>query len=302
MKNLQLTGNGKEEYHNIEERNIKREPGECEDEGTEMMNNKTKQESQKTREERSEEEISEESFSSNCVLLQILPKECSENYVRKFFRGLHIPPDGIKIVRDTGTVYVRFMSSEDTRLALKRSGEKLENAFVLVKRAKEKEVKKCLASVWLSGVKKEMERSSAKRRQEEDSHKTETSRSDYQILNKEFVCIVVDGLPSYITEQHVMKLFDEFTVTDVVLEKRRDYSKRQFYWQINPYVQFSTHDDALKALLKARDIRSIGGRLLFFTQTTEKTLQQAKSNNSIIVINRKSRTYRIRKKSSGNSV
>ncbi|XP_071446840.1 RNA-binding protein 12 [Hetaerina americana] len=185
------------------------------------------------------ENVSEERFSDhkptqrgraggggNCVEVRNMPLEAGYREVREFFKGLHISSSGLKVINDNhgnrvGICYVKFVKAPDREIALNLNGRLMQGSAVEVLTLDDEIFERAIDSYRPS--------------------RNPMYNSGSNQVTRGAECLALVGLPHYAKEQDVMKILKDYPLVDIVLEKSKDGKGRA-------YVQFSTQEDAEKAL------------------------------------------------------
>ncbi|XP_047115557.1 RNA-binding protein 12-like isoform X2 [Schistocerca piceifrons] len=177
------------------------------------------------------------SHSGLCVEIRHMPPEASYVDVKRFFSGLYVAGNAIKIINDNhgnrvGMAYVRFTKGEDKERALSFNGKPLRGSLVEVLHLDDDIFEKAIDSY----------RPPRESKQARGSADNPDGRPDLE----QFVCLRVSDLPPYVKEQDIFKLFEGYTVVEVVMSitPRELTGAKDF----KAYVKFSKHEDAKKAL------------------------------------------------------
>lgn len=171
-----------------------------------------------------------------CVEIRHMPPEAGYSDVKNFFQGLTIVNNGIKIINDNhgnrvGMAYVRFFKQEDKEYALAFNCKPLRGSLVEILHLEENIFEKAIDSY----------KPARENALGSDSH--EASDNKGESLGQ-YVCLLVSDLPAYVKEEDIFKMFQDFTVVEVVLS----INTKTLISEYKAYVKFSKHDGAKKAL------------------------------------------------------
>lgn len=166
-----------------------------------------------------------------CVEVRNMSTATSYSDIRRFFQGLHIPAEGLKMISDCqgnriGIAYVRFAKSYAKEQALKKNGAMLRNTVVEVLHIDDELFDKAAdCSQFGAGDVK--------------GQGDEKRRNDPE---EEFQCLIIKDLPPNFKEKDLHNAFSHWRIEDkFVLSKtgRRPATG---------YVKFSSREEARKAL------------------------------------------------------
>ncbi|XP_059612604.1 uncharacterized protein LOC132259076 [Phlebotomus argentipes] len=165
-----------------------------------------------------------------CVKIYGMDPITGYGEIRRFFYGLSINTDGIKMINDrhgkrVGMAYIEFMRSETRSVALARNGMMLKDRKVRISEITQEEFDKEVDS-----FRPTFSRNSHADRvfQELDEMQNDS--------NKATRCLRVSNLPSHATQQDVIKMYSNFSLDEIVMlqESPRIYTA---------YVRFFRMDD-----------------------------------------------------------
>jgi RNA recognition motif-containing protein len=200
--------------------------------------------------------------SGTSIELRNMPIETGYGEIRRFFQGLHITGNGLKLINDNhgnrvGIAYVRFQKREDKDEALKYTGKMIRGSMVEVLHLNDEIFDKAIDS-----YKPPQETESSA----ENPEKKETEDS--------FVCLCVKDLPPYAKEQDIIKLFQDIPIEEVIMLVTKDDRK-----QYMAFVKFTKPEDAKKALC-CNSKHTIGHKAVTVAPCSEEELQEAKESQN----------------------
>ena len=185
--------------------------------------------------------------SSCCAFLKGMPFTVSFKEVRRFFAGLEIPRDGLKLINDemgrrNGTGYCKFASCEDFDKGMKMHGKYMGDRYVEVMQISLEEFEAAKDSV-VPGNKPRPERSGS------PPHKR--SRSDSPARNNKSsssqdCCVVMKNLPARVERQEIRDFFKGMRIKKtggVYIEYDNDGRTLG-----NAYIEFESYKDFKGAL------------------------------------------------------
>lgn len=142
--------------------------------------------------------------------------------IRRFFTGLFINNTGIKFAlsqfnEQTGVVLVRFATSKEKDKALERNGQTLKGMDVQITNLSDDDFENA------------------------KDPEAITNSTDGAFKNDPFTCLVIEDLPPFTTNHHLLKMFSDFAVLNIyIVQKQRAPSIG--------YIKFGSTEDAHKAL------------------------------------------------------
>jgi RNA recognition motif-containing protein len=204
---------------------------------------------------------------STAVELRNMPIEASYGDIRRFFQGLHITGNGLKLINDNhgnrvGIAYVKFMKREDKEEALKYTGRMMRGSIIEVLHLSDEIFDKAIDS-YKPPQEMEPVASIANIPEKKDTEK--------------FVCLSVKDLPPYAKEQNIIKLFQDIPIEEVVMQMNKDDRK-----QYMAFVKFTKPEDAKKAHF-CNTKHTIGHKAVTVAPCSEEEFQEAKENQNAVV-------------------
>jgi len=194
------------------------------------------------------------------IELRNMPIETAYSDIRRFFQGLHIAANGLKLINDNhgnrvGIAYVRFLKREDKDEALKYTGKMIRGSMVEVLHLNDEIFDKAIDSY--------------KPPDEKESAAEHPEKKEAEI----YTCLSVKDLPQYAKEQDIMKLFQNIPIEEVILvtkENRKQYMA---------FVKFRKPEDAKKALF-CNSKHTIGHKTVNVAPCPKEEFQEAKENQN----------------------
>ncbi|KFB48721.1 hypothetical protein ZHAS_00016724 [Anopheles sinensis] len=197
--------------------------------------------------------------------------------IRRFFKSMVISNQGIKMINDqngrrTGVAYVQFLHKDSKRRALQRNGAMLRLMRLRIESISDQEFEQAIDS-YQPGMDLKEYRLQQLQQQQKQQQSTQSSSgasgagSSWNSHGKESPddendqsggrkqqksaeyqptsTLMVWNLPSFSTEQDIMKMFSDFTVVEVLIVKNHLIPK-----QLDGYVRFHRQQDAKDAWLQ----------------------------------------------------
>lgn len=231
---------------------------------------------------------------THCVRVRNLCNLTNYSAIRKFFSGLLIPNDGIKMINDmdgnrTGQAYVRFARPNFVQLAIQRSNQKLGRNIIKIEELDEKTYDDAV-DAYRPPRRNNYHRDRRYRRNSRDSRDysdddDDDDRSDNERDNdvmcisdsndsKEsapFTTVLIEDLPPFTKEQDIMKLFSSYPLVHIVMAKRPK--------MFSSYVKFHSADDA-KAAVKNTACHKITFKTVYISACSEEEFETARKEFS----------------------
>lgn len=200
--------------------------------------------------------------SNTCVEVRNMSPATSYSDIRRFFHGLHIPAEGLKIISDCqgnriGIVYVRFAKPYAKEQALKKNGAVLRNTVVEVLHIDDELFDKATDSAQFGTG--------------DEKNQIDEKRSESE---EEFQCLIIKDLPTDIKDKDLQNVFSHWRVEDkFVLSKtgRRPATG---------YIKFSSCDEAHKAL-NATPRLTLGNRSFDVCVCDDEEFQDARDRKNM---------------------
>ncbi|XP_037813263.1 probable WRKY transcription factor protein 1 [Lucilia sericata] len=219
---------------------------------------------------------------TNCIKISNMCSRTTYSDLRKFFVGLFIPHNGIKMLNDkhglrVGIAYVQFSKQSSVAKALCRSKNLLKGKTLIIEAVDEQEFNEAEDSFRPPNQDKEY----GHRGNESDDANDESggnNNSGFSALNpykkmiqlEPFTVLYIEDIPSLATEQDIMKMFSSYSLYDILLiaspENRREFVA---------YVRFSREEDA-KSAYEDRAHHQIGYRRVRMRPSTIEEMENAK--------------------------
>ncbi|XP_023299800.2 homeobox protein 2 [Lucilia cuprina] len=219
---------------------------------------------------------------TNCIKISNMCSRTTYSDLRKFFVGLFIPHNGIKMLNDkhglrVGIAYVQFSKQSSVAKALCRSKNLLKGKTLIIEAVDEQEFNEAEDSFRPPNQDKEY----GHRGNESDDATDESvgnNNSGFSALNpykkmiqlEPFTVLYIEDIPSLATEQDIMKMFSSYSLYDILLiaspENRREFVA---------YVRFSREEDA-KSAFEDRAHHQIGYRRVRMRPSTIEEMENAK--------------------------
>lgn len=241
-----------------------------------------------------------------CVRIRNLCNMTNYSAIRKFFSGLLIPNDGIKMINDTdgnrtGQAYVRFARPSYTLQAIQRSGQKLGRNVIQIFELDEKTYDEAVDSYrpqrrnnYRDHDRDRDNRNRYKRNSrdwnsdDDDDYdddrnsskgNSDNDRDDVMCISdsndsKEaapFTTVLIEDLPPFTKEQDIMKLFSSYPLVHIVMAKRPK--------MFSSYVKFHSADDA-KAAVKNTACHKISFKTVYISSCSEEEFETARKEFS----------------------
>ncbi|XP_065358964.1 putative uncharacterized protein DDB_G0282133 [Calliphora vicina] len=222
---------------------------------------------------------------TNCVRIANMCSRTTYSDLRKFFVGLFIPHNGIKMLNDkhglrVGIAYVQFSRHSSVAKALCRTKNLLKGKSVIIEPVSEQEFNKAEDSFRPLNQDKEY----SHRGNDSDNDNNEggglhgSNNSGFSALNpykkmiqlEPFTVLYIEDIPSLATEQDIMKMFSSYSLYDILLiaspENRREFVA---------HVRFSREEDA-KSAYEDRAHHQIGYRRVRVHPSSIEEMENAK--------------------------
>ncbi|EAA04285.4 AGAP007221-PB [Anopheles gambiae str. PEST] len=165
--------------------------------------------------------------------------------IRRFFKSHLITTQGIKMINDqngrrTGTAYIQFLRKEGKKFALSRDGSAVRRMRVRIESITDQEFDSAVDSYrpGMSHNGKAWDDQNPPDDRDEPRH--DSGRRPPPVAASS--ALVVWNLPTFTTEQDIMKMFSDFTVVEVLIVKNHHAPK-----QLDGYVKFHRQEDAQEA-------------------------------------------------------
>lgn len=214
------------------------------------------------------------------VFISRMPPNINYKDVRKFFVGLEIPRDGLKLINDrkgrrVGDAYVKFSSSYVAEEALKFDGWTMGDSIVQVELASPEEFERAIDSYVPGGSPDRDGREhrggnmnygrggmsydrGGPMRQEPPPYKRRRSRSPFDVRKGDSCCVVVKNLPYKLEKRDLFRFFTGLKFakgdTSVQIEEGPDGRPKG-----TALIEFFSASDVMRALSYHRK-QAIGGR------------------------------------------
>ncbi|TMW52776.1 hypothetical protein DOY81_002110 [Sarcophaga bullata] len=205
---------------------------------------------------------------TSCIKISNMCSRTTYSDLRKFFGGLFIPHNGIKMLNDKhglriGIAYVQFSRQSSVAKALCRSNNVFKGKSVIIEPVPEQEFNDAEDSFRPSNQDKAYShRSNDSDNENSDSGTYSSGNNNYggpnpykKMINLEpFTVLYIEDIPALATEQDIMKMFSSYSLYDILLiaspENRREFVA---------HVRFSREEDA-KSAYEDRAHHQIGYR------------------------------------------
>ncbi|CAH0545949.1 unnamed protein product [Brassicogethes aeneus] len=196
--------------------------------------------------------------------------------IRRFFQGLFISNRGIKFINDgqghrTGVAYIQFGHAQGKDDAMKRDGELLNGCKVRVSHLNDDEFDRAVDRFTPAD-------SYSNQRVEDDNSPNFRSKNITKYFNnknsrvhnnepelKEFQCVTVDDLPTYVKEQDILHMFSLHPLFSLILTTKPRGGNIA-------YVKFSTKEVAQKAY-EERQHHFVSGKQVSVRPCTEEDFE-----------------------------
>ncbi|XP_014088658.2 putative uncharacterized protein DDB_G0282133 [Bactrocera oleae] len=245
--------------------------------------------SQKSREpetQRSKEPVKE----SCCIKVSDMCASTTYSDVRKFFMGLFIPHNGIKMVNDKhglriGVAYIKFSRASSVHKALMRNNSTLKSRAVKVEIVTDEDFEQVEDSYRPQGRfdrnNDRGERNYLDNRDDYDRNDDDNdgdtnnrgdrvSSSDIEFKSAPFTVLYIEDIPSSAVEHDLMRMFSSYTIFDILLTPSRE-NRREF----KGHVLFSRAEEA-KAALEDKSRHMIGYRKVRVRPATVDEMEREK--------------------------
>lgn len=240
-----------------------------------------------------------------CVRIRNLCNLTNYSAIRKFFVGLLIPNDGIKMINDsdgnrTGQAYVRFARPNFVQLAIQRSNQKLGRNIIKIEELDEKTYEEAIDAYRPPRRNNyrdhDRDRDRRYRRNSRDysddddddddddernssKGNSDNDRDDVMCISdsndsKEsppFTTVLIEDLPPFTKEQDIMKLFSSYPLVHIVMAKRPK--------MFSSYVKFHSADDA-RAAVKNTACHKISFKTVYISACSEEEFETARKEFS----------------------
>ncbi|XP_067012208.2 uncharacterized protein [Anabrus simplex] len=202
-----------------------------------------------------------------CVEIRHMPPETVIGDIRRFFQGLYISNNAVKIINDNhgnrvGIAYVKFVKLQDKEMAMHYTGKTIRGSIVEILHLEDDIFDKAIDQY---------------QPPQETDMEIDSPESVDQLKQEalsQFVCLSVHDLPPYVKEEDIFKLFQGYTVVEVVMSVSKGPKK-----EYEAYVKFSHHEDAKKALhSQAKYI--IGHKVVAVKPCSVEQLQEARKQQN----------------------
>lgn len=224
---------------------------------------------------------------TSCIKISQMCPTTTYSDLRKFFSGLFIPHNGIKILCDDagnrlGEAYVQFSRISNAEKALERSGGLLKEKHVTVDLVPPSVFENAIDGIVRNSSHGRNQNNFRERQQRNDNENLGNSFSagaaggshsnpfNNAVPQGPFSVLYVVDLPSLTTEQDVMRIFSAFSIYDILLipnpENRRE---------LVAYVKFSRQEEARAAMDEKRR-HMIGNRQVRVRPVTDEEMEKAK--------------------------
>ncbi|XP_053952416.1 probable WRKY transcription factor protein 1 [Anastrepha ludens] len=244
---------------------------------------------QKAREpeiQRSKEPLKE----SCCIKISNMCASTTYSDVRKFFMGLFIPHNGIKMVNDKhglriGVAFVQFSRVSSVHKAIMRNNSLLKTKLVKVELVSDEEFEQVEDSYRPQGRFDRSDRgdrnyqdsrSDYDRQDDDNKGGNSNYRSDregtlgFESKSEPFTVIYIEDIPSSAVEHDLMRMFSSYTIFDILLTPSRE-NRREF----KGHVLFSRAEEA-KAALEDKSKHMIGYRKVRVRPGTVEEMEREK--------------------------
>uniref|UniRef100_A0A1B6FH00 RRM domain-containing protein n=2 Tax=Cuerna arida TaxID=1464854 RepID=A0A1B6FH00_9HEMI len=205
-----------------------------------QMNNLSPQKSQNYGERDFGSTNSRDMNSNACIEIRNMSMNTTILDIRRFFQGLQIPNDGVKIITDkkgnkVGMAYVRFTKSYFKDLALKKSGQSLKTSVVEILHIDDNIFDKATDFSEFSG--NYFNNSQGYQEAYNDPF------NEQDVQSEPFTDLVIHDVPPYTKDRDISNLFKGFKIDDAFVLARTGRKTA------TGYVRFRTPAEARKALL-----------------------------------------------------
>lgn len=212
--------------------------------------------------------------------------------LRKFFSGLFIPHNGIKMINDSqgirvGVAYIQFSRNSSISKAMVRNNTLLKNNRIHLEIVTDQEFNDCQDSFRppreFQNRYERNDHEGGGNRGYDDYTRNSPSQSggDHKPMTKNFSdpfsVLYIEDIPASATEVDIMKMFSAYTIYDIVLTASPE-NRREFI----AFVKFSREDEA-KAAFEESSRHMIGHRKVRIRP--EKEEEMAKVKEKIRVAN-----------------
>jgi RNA-binding protein 12 len=238
-----------------------------------------------------------------CVKISNLDETTGYGEIRRFFQGLVIGNNGIKMLNDNfgrriGVAMVQFSRNDAKCKAIYRSGYELKGRKVIVESLSDDDFADAVDSykpmkrrnfnddddTEFDRERTYRERSPIVGNQRDNNARNVNNDNDgagrynrepsVESVEEEFTTIVLTDLPSLATEQDVMKIFSEFSLMQIIMLRTDDWKK-----QYQSFVKFHRAQDAKAALINKSN-HYIGRRSIYIAKCSEEEFETAQRKYS----------------------
>ena len=206
-------------------------------------------------------------MASPFVYISRMPLDVNYRDVRRFFTGLEIPRDGLKMINDrkgrrVGDAYVRFMSEEVAQKALSMDGWRMGDCQVRIEPVSREEFDRSIDS-YVPGHSPDREMHPDRSHNphmgmQEPSMKRMRSRSPSEVRKGDSKCVVIKNLPFKVEKRDIFKFFSGLRFakgdTSVHIEEGNDGRPKGI-----ALIEFAADKDVIRALSYHRK-GTLGGR------------------------------------------
>lgn len=194
----------------------------------------------------------------NCVKVTGVHNYVSYAEIRKFFAGLQICADGIKMINDhdgkrTGTVYIRFAWAGSVPKAIERSNsERMLRNTIQMHPLDDKEFTDAVDNFRpnnRNNHNRNQNQNRGGRDNRRDNSDNDSENDDVMCISDSndsgkvqipFTTVLIEDLPPFTKEQDIMKMFSAYPLVHIVMAKRPK--------MFSSYVKFHSADDARVAV------------------------------------------------------
>ncbi|XP_055840621.1 homeobox protein 2 [Episyrphus balteatus] len=227
---------------------------------------------------------------NSCVKISNMCPSTSYSDIRRFFSGLYIPNNGIKMINDphglrVGTAFIRFVRALNVPKALVRDGTTFKNKKISLEAVSDAEFAEAVDSFKPARNMRyndnnnrgnyDHPRYNDNKREERDSSSYRDDKPRSRGSDKPFSILYVKDIPPYSTQQDVMKMFSSYTILDILLTHKPDNRR-----EIIAYVKFHRVEDA-QAAYEEHSNHRINQRPVRIHIATEEEYEDAKEQMRI---------------------
>ena len=221
------------------------------------------------------------------VELRNMPIETGYGDIRRFFQGLPIAGNALKLINDNhgnrvGIAYVRFQKREAKEEALKYTGKAIRGSVIEVLHLSDEIFDKAIDSYKPPEIESEEEVHDKKeppfdyKKEPSYDYKKEPSY-DYKKepsydCKKEpsYDCLCFKDLPPYAKEADFLRMFPDIVMEEIIISHHKDDKK-----QLVAYIKFSKPEDAKKAMYSNTE-HTIGHKAVSAVPCPFQEMQDAK--------------------------